>query len=80
MTKRETHEKSWIPRKFRIGQNVVMPSGLEGKVIGSALYGVRKVDGKVEKSPNAHVTYRVKVEGKPKTFYRNEDQLRKPRK
>jgi hypothetical protein len=73
-------EKSWIPRKFRIGQNVVMPSGLEGKVIGSALYGVHKENGKIVKRENAHVTYRVKVEGKPKTFYRNEDQLRKPRK
>ncbi len=66
-------EKSLIPRKFRIGQWVITKSGLRGKVIGSALYGI--VDGKT--TSHAHVAYRIKVPGKAKTMYRREDELRK---
>ena len=66
-------EKSIIPRKFRIGQWVKTKSGLVGKVIGSALYGI--VNGKPTRY--AHVEYRIKVPGKAKTMYRREDDLKK---
>jgi hypothetical protein len=66
-------EKSIIPRKFRIGQWVLTKSGLRGKVIASALYGI--VDGKPTRY--AHVEYRIKIPGKVKTMYRREDELRK---
>ena len=66
-------EKSIIPRKYRIGQWVITKSGLRGKVIGSALYGI--LNGKPTRT--AHVEYRIKVPGKAKTMYRREDELRK---
>ncbi len=66
-------EKSIIPRKFRIGQWVITKSGLRGKVIGSALYGI--FQGKPTRF--AHVEYRIKVPSKIKTMYRREDELRK---
>lgn len=65
--------KSWMKRKFRIGQWVITKSDLRGKVIGSALYGF--VDGKPTRG--AHVEYRIKVPGKAKTMYRPEEVLRK---
>lgn len=51
--------------KYRIGQRVVTKSGLQGKVIGSALY----VWG---------AEYRVKVPGSARTMYRKEADLRLP--
>lgn len=66
-------EKSIIPRKYRIGSWVKTKSGLVGKVIASAIYGV--VDGKPTRY--AHVEYRIRVPGKSKTMYRREDELRK---
>lgn len=50
-------------RKYRVGQKVVTKSGLQGKVIGSAIYAW---------GPE----YRVKVPGRDKTMYRKEADLR----
>ena len=57
-----------IPRKYCIGQNVATKSGIQGKVIGSAIYGV--VDNKVTKF--THVVYRIKIQGRARTLYRKE--------
>ena len=65
--------KSIIPRKFRIGSWVKTKSGLVGKVIGSAIFGV--ADGKPTRY--TRVDYRIKVPGKAKTMYRKESDLRK---
>ncbi len=70
-------EKSIIPRKFRIGQWVITKSGLRGKVIGSAIYGVFMKDGKPVLTKSVHVEYRIKVPDKTKTMYRREDELKK---
>jgi preprotein translocase subunit YajC len=53
------------PNKFRLGQLVQTKSGLVGKVIGYAEY----FNG---------WEYRVKVDGKPKTMYRKEAELKVP--
>jgi len=66
-------EKSLIPRKFKVGQWVKTKSGLVGKIIGSAIYGI--VDGKPTRY--AGVEYRIKVPGKAKTMYRRENDLKK---
>lgn len=65
--------KSIMPRKFRIGQWVITKSGLRGKVIGSAVFGV--VNGKPTRY--TRVDYRIKVPGKVKTMYRKESELRR---
>lgn len=52
-------------RKFRIGQKVVTKSGLVGKVIGSAGFPYL-----------GYYEYRIKVEGKSKTMYRKESELK----
>lgn len=46
-----------------------MKSGLKAKVIGSAIYGLG--------TRFEHVEYRVRPEGKQKTHYRRENDLRK---
>ena len=66
-------EKSLLPRKYRIGAWVKTKSGLVGKVIGSAIYGV--IGGKPTRF--AHVEYRIRIPGKIKTLYRREDELTK---
>ena len=67
-------EKSIIPRKFRIGVWVKTKSGLTGKVIGSALYGIT-ADGRPTRF--THVEYRIRFPGRRKTLYRRESDLRK---
>lgn len=65
--------RSIIPRKFRIGQWVKTKSGIKAKVIGSALYGI--LDGKPTRF--TYVEYRIRPEGKKKTIYRRESELKK---
>ena len=53
-----------MKRQFRIGQCVRTKSGLEGKVIGSAVYpGLNRVE------------YRIRIPGETKTLYRYEEDL-----
>ena len=69
-------QKSLIPRRFRIGQNVVTAKGTPAKVIGSAIFGT--IGGKPTRS--SYVEYRLQGEKAKRTFYRRESQLRLPSK